>query len=92
MKNIDFVHALVMWCKEASANDLTVQKFIDYVEYHRSTYEYLYKWLLKKQYTKAVYKPNPEFIDRKIINIENGKPIVIKVPNKGYKPEQEEAA
>lgn len=91
-KNLEFVHALTNWCATVSMKDLNVSNFIVWVASNPGNYENLVAWLRKKKYIVSLHKPNPKFIERKVIDIETKQKIITKIPNPGYKPEMEDAA
>ena len=62
-KVLDFVHALVTWCANNSSNtnDLTVEKFVQWVDTNRGVYKYLTSWLVKNKYLTNIHTFNPKF-------------------------------
>jgi hypothetical protein len=51
MKNVEFSHALVMFCRQASIRDLTPDAFMDWMEQpaQRAEYPFLTAWMVTQQ-------------------------------------------
>jgi hypothetical protein len=57
MKNLEFVHAMVRFCRFTGINHLDVYSFLDWFKGTRKDYPYLDQWLVSKGYITPRSKP-----------------------------------
>ncbi len=57
-KNLEFVEALVAFCRDASNSGLTTKEFLKFVDANRKHYPYLVRFFIAKDYLKEIIRPS----------------------------------